>query len=77
MSVPSPAPGVEQTGDKATTAAAVSGVIVAVLLALALFYDEKNGTNFTEILLAVLGGLGTAGVTGVATYRTRNKPKRA
>lgn len=69
----SPAPGTPQTADKAKVAATLTGALVTILVALARYFDDKNGTDFTELLSALLVGLGSAGVTGFATYKTKNR----
>lgn len=70
----SAAPGTPQTADKAKTAALVTGILVAVLVGAARYFDDRNGTNITEILSAILAGLASAGVTGAATFKAQNKP---
>jgi hypothetical protein len=74
MSSTSPAPHVPQTADKAKVGGILSGAAVAVLMALAFYFDDRNGTNFTELLTAVLAGLGVGGATGKAVHKTANKP---
>lgn len=73
--VDSPGPGVPQTADKAKVGAIVAGIGCTVLLFLVFYLDEKNGTNFTEFLLSVLGGLGVAVPAGYSVYKTKNRPK--
>jgi hypothetical protein len=75
MSSSSPAPGTPQTADKAKAAAAVTGLLMALAVGVARYFDDKNGTNFTEILSAVAAGVAGAGATGYATFSTRNKAK--
>lgn len=75
MSNLSPAPGTPQTADKAKVAATVAGLLVSVLLVLAMYFDDRNGTNWAEILMALVGGVGTAGATGVATFQAKNRAK--
>jgi len=71
----SPVPGTPQTADKAKTAGSLAGALVAALMALALYFDDRNGTNFTEMLTAIIAGLGSGGLVGAATFKTRNKAK--
>lgn len=71
----SPTPGTPQTADKASTGAGVSFAIALVLLIAAFYYDDRNGTNLTEVLLAALGAAGVGGATGLSVFKKRNKPK--
>lgn len=73
MSDYSPAPGTPQTPDKAKVAAVLTGALVTILVALARYFDDKNGTDLSELLSALGVGVASGGATGVATYKTKNR----
>ena len=71
----SPDPGVPQTADKAKVGLIVAAVLTVVALMLAFYFDGKNGTNFGEFLISMLGAAGVAVPTGLSVYKTKNRRK--